>query len=454
MVFLLLCTYTLGQDGYYRPYLEFLQAAGLMERRYVTPCDLDHTLEQLENALVSERPLTTAEREALANLRMLLEKSPDFSVILEPRGYYGNERHDRAGYLDTRLGGTILPGITYGQGMTIRYGIEIDSAGPRSWKDRVQAYLTEGSLSYGRDRFGFTVGRRNMSMGPGTVYGLLLAPAVEGYDGCLFEWDGNYYDFTSSVVLLDALPRFLATHRLGLRLRGVTIGFSESVLWTEDVEPLYLNALLPYYLAQWGTGRDDNIMWAFDASFRYAGITPYAELLIDDYQYEEPSGFNDYPHKLAWIVGCRGILFERWLGNVEYTFVDKWVYTQELPQNAYVDDGRCLGYPAGNDADRVAVELRYYAHRRVIPWCAITGTRKGEGSLFIPYESELGPVDPPFPSGIVEKRLGWTIGLNVRPGERLQLELRGGQEKVTNAAHQPGANATSTSFAAGVRGFF
>ncbi|KPJ72273.1 hypothetical protein AMJ52_06890 [candidate division TA06 bacterium DG_78] len=38
--------------------------------------------------------------------------------------------------------------------------------------------------------------------------------------------------------------------------------------------------------------------------------------------------------------------------------------------------------------------------------------RKGEGSIFLPYEEEGGTWTPPFPSGTVERKLDITCGLD------------------------------------------
>ncbi|MEO0106918.1 MAG: hypothetical protein ABIL46_06275, partial [candidate division WOR-3 bacterium] len=243
-------------------------------------------------------------------------------------------------------------------------------------------------------------------------------------------------------VLDPRKMRFISTHRIGLDLNNIQLGFSESILWGGEIEPLYLNFLLPYYLSQWGMDRNDNIMWLFDGSINFFNTILYGEFLIDDYQFSEPpAGYTEYPNKLGFQCGIKKIIFEKIFLKVNYTFVDKWVYTHELQKNIYENDSLCLGFPLGNDVDQWLLILRFL-HKKIFPQIRFEYTRKGIGSLYIPYEVERGPAYPEFPSGgqRVEKRICVLPGIEFCFHPRLYLNIEGGREYIYNFEHIPHEN--------------
>jgi hypothetical protein len=88
------------------------------------------------------------------------------------------------------------------------------------------------------------------------------------------------------------------------------------------------------------------------------------------------------------------------------------VYTHDETPNVYDRDGRCLGFPPGNDVDEATFELRFMSRHGVFPHVSVGWLRKGEGSIYLPYEEEGGPINPPFPSGVVDKTLKIKVGVD------------------------------------------
>jgi hypothetical protein len=194
---------------------------------------------------------------------------------------------------------------------------------------------------------------------------------------------------------------------------------------------MYLNFFFPYYLAQWGSDRDDNIVWAIDFQLHMFNSIFYAELLIDDYMYED----DDYPHKLAYQVGLKSLLLGSLIAKLNYTFVDKWVYTHELAANVHERNGHCLGFPLGNDVDKLSFSLRYENRYGVRPRLEIDYIRKGEGSIYLPYEVEGGPINPPFPSGIVERTFDIKCGIDYIFKKRFFAKGNVGREYIYSESH-------------------
>jgi len=451
MIILLIFSYTLPIDVPAMPDIEYFQIRGMIDLPLIKPYDLDDVTTQLDRLILGEYELSAAERKMLSHFDILLGKAVDFSTLFHLNGSYRKEPDRGIGFLDYRLGGRLLDHLNYAQGIRIQASNEIDSVlPPYPWKKYVKAYLNEGLIKVDFERFHFEVGRKNLFWGPGDGSGLLLSPDLQGYDGFFIRIPQKLYDFNCAFAVLDPRgARYLAIHRLGLNLKRIQLGFSESILWGNELEPIYLNFLLPYYLAQWGRHRDDNIMWALDAAVNFNNTVFYAEFLIDDFQYGKPDGFNRFPNKLAFQAGIKKIIDRSFIAKLNYTFVDKWVYTQRIPINTYEKDGLPLGFPLGNDADQWVLNCRYITAIGLYPSLKVEYTRQGEGTIFLPYETELGDPNPPFPSGIVQKTVNIMPGISYRLKRNFYLQVECGPAIIRNLNHVLGQNETQLMLNAG-----
>jgi len=451
MIILLIFSYTLPIDVPAMPDIEYFQIRSMIDLPLIKPYDLDDITSQLDRLILGEYELSAAEKKMLSHFDILLGKAVDFSTFFHLNGSYRKEPDRGNGFLDFRLGGRLLDHLNYAQGIRIQASNEIDSVlPPYPWKKYVKAYLSEGLIKVDFERFHFEAGRKNLFWGPGDESGLLLSPDLQGYDGFFIRIPQKLYDFNSAFAVLDVRgPRYLAVHRLGLNLKRIQLGFSESILWGNELEPIYLNFLFPYYLAQWGLHRDDNIMWVFDAAVNFENTVFYAEFLIDDFQYGKPDGYDRFPNKLAVQAGIKKIISRSFITKLNYTFVDKWVYTQRVPINVYEKNGLPLGYPLGNDADQWTLNCRFATAIGLYPSLKVEYIRQGEGTIFLPYETELGDPNPPFPSGIVQKTLNIVPGLSYRLKRNFYLQVESGPTIIRNQNHVRGQDQTQLMLNAG-----
>jgi len=451
MLMLMLFCYTLPLDAPAMPDIEYFQIRSLIDLPLIKPYNLEDLIPQLDRLLLGEYEFSAAEKKMLSHFDILLGKSSDFSALVHLNGAYRKEPPRGGGFFDYRLGGRLLDHLNYSQGIRIQVNSEIDSVlPPYPWKKYVKGYLNEGLLMVDFERFHFEAGRKNLRLGPGDEYGMILSPDRQGYDGFFVRIPQKLYDFNSVFAVLDARgPRYLAVHRLGVNLKRIQLGFSESILWGNEWEPIYLNFFLPYYLAQWGLHRDDNIMWAFDAAINYNNTVFYGEFLIDDFQYGKPDGFNRFPNKLAFQAGIKKIFGRSFVAKLNYTFVDKWVYSQRVPINTYEKNGLPLGFPLGNDADQWVLNCRYGTAIGLYPSLKIEYIRQGEGTIFLPYETELGDPNPPFPSGIVQKTVNIMPGISYRLKRNFYLQVEAGPTIIRNQNHVIGRDQTQLLLTAG-----
>ncbi len=435
MVLLLIFAYTLPIDSPLMDDIEYLQLRGLVDIPSIKPYDTEWVTGQIDELVINEVRLNAIDRSTLSRFSPLLRKNPDFSYLLHVKGAYERSPILYYGALDERFGGSILSQLKFSHAMRIRRANTLDTLGPEPWNE-FQAYLQEGLLAFEHNRLRFDLGRRNLQWNSGGKHSLILSADAQGYDGFLLALKGTYLEFHGMFTILEAArAKYLSLHRLGLNLRGfLKIGFSEAVLSADSLEPLYLNPFLPFYLAQWGTARDDNAMWSFDMQLHLFNSILYGELLIDDFMYED----DPFPDKFAYQIGLKSLLRESLIAHINYTFVDKWVYTQRLAQNVYERNGHCLGFPPGNDVDRLSLSLKYINRLGIFPRVSLHYTRQGEGSIHIPYEDEGGSINPPFPSGTVERKLELRFGVDYTFRRYLHLKMDIGQQHLYNADHIAG----------------
>jgi len=70
--------------------------------------------------------------------------------------------------------------------------------------------------------------------------------------------------------------------------------------------------------------------------------------------------------------------------------------------------------------------------------------RKGQGSIFFPYEQEGGTPTPPFPSGIVEKKLEVDFGVDLILRYNFYCRAKIGKRYWRNYSHIPGNDNNET----------
>lgn len=409
MLLFILLSYSIPIDSPIMDNIEYLQVRGLIDIPSIRPYELEWIIPQIDELLINDVELNPIDRKMISYFNPVITKNQDFSYLVHSNAFFQSEPEYWRGFIDLRTGGRLAKTLGFSQALRFQRASDIDTTGPRAWND-FQVYLSEGMIKTQTGILHFDIGRRNFLLGYGDGNDLLLSLDPQAYDGFLMFIPTRYFEFYNIFSVLDmAQNRFITIHRLGIALkRFLRIGFSEALLFGQSFEPLYLNPFMPYYLSQWGLNRNDNIMWCLDFQLRLFKSIFYGELLIDDYMYED----DPYPDKLAFKFGLKTVILEKLLYKLNYTFVDKWVYTHRINDNVYVRGTYPLGFPLGNDVDRLATSIKYMSRFGLYPILSLEYVRKGEGSIFLPYEQEGGTWTPPFPSGIVEKKLQVDFGFD------------------------------------------
>lgn len=443
MLLFILLTYTIPIDSPIMDNIEYLQIKGLIDIPLIRPYEVEWVIPQIDELLINDVKLNPLDRKIISLFNPLLTKNQDFSYLIHLNGTYQLEPEYGHGFLDLRLGGQLAKNIGFSQAVRCQRASNIDTAGPKPWHG-FQVYLTEGLMKMEVGMIHFDIGRRNYLLGFGDDNDLLFSLDSQAYDSYLLFIPTRYFEFYNIFSVLDiSQNRYISIHRIGVNLRKfLKLGFSEALLFGQSLEPLYLNPFLPYYLSQWGLDRNDNIMWCFDIQLRLFESIIYGELLIDDYMYED----DEYPDKLAYKVGFKSVLFNNFLVKMNYTFVDKWVYTHRIQDNIYVRGTHPLGFPLGNDVDKLSCAVKFINRFGLYPKLELEYVKKGQGSIFLPYEEEGGNWNPRFPSGIVEKKLKIDFGLDYTLRYDFYFRAKAGKCFWRNYGHVPDNDLDDTVF--------
>lgn len=442
LLFILFC-YTIPHDSPIMDNIEYLQIRGLIDIPSIRPYEAEWVISQIDELLINDVKLNPLDRKIISLFNLILTKNQDFSYLVHLSGAYQLEPEYGHGFLDARLAGQLAKNIRFSQALRLQRASDIDTSGPKPWHE-FQVYLTEGLMKMESGIIHFDIGRRNYLLGFGDDNDLLFSLDSQGYDSYLLFIPTRYFEFFNIFSVLDiSQSRYISIHRIGIDLKKfLKLGFSETLLFGQSLEPLYLNPFLPFYLSQWGLDRNDNIMWCFDIQLRLFKSILYGELLIDDYMYED----DPYPNKLAYKIGFKSVVLNNFLVKMNYTFVDKWVYTHRIQDNIYVRGTHPLGFPLGNDVDQLSCSVKFMNQFGLYPKLEIEYVRKGQGSIFLPYEQEGGTWTPSFPSGIVEKKLQIDFGFDYTLRCNFYLKVKAGQRFWRNHGHLSGNDLNDTTF--------
>ncbi|MBT3268005.1 hypothetical protein HN371_12665 [Candidatus Poribacteria bacterium] len=254
-----------------------------------------------------------------------------------------------------------------------------------------------------------TVGRQPFRWGPGRSGALTLSDASPALDGVSLSGRFGPVLGTAVFATLNRLwhddgdrrylaRRYFSAHRLHWQLsERLEIGVMDTVLYGGDgrqVEPYYLNPVLPFYASQFNATSDGNAATLDDNAMIGADVrwTPapdwsaYGELLIDDFAYDADS---DDPNALAWMVGChRAGLWTRGEARVEYARAGRYTYTHLRQENQYTHYGASLGPILGNDADTLSAEAAWWVSPDSRLSLRVEQRRKGDSGVDDRYRGE------------------------------------------------------------------
>ena len=327
---------------------------------------------------------------------------------------------------------------------------QVDENGESPYVDwgEMEGRIIEAYISADLEYLTVEFGRNKVRWGPGYLSAMTVSDNPPPFDMLRITTDIGPVRASCFTALLEPKTfTWLSAHRLDWRVYDrLYVGISESILYAEQgIQPKYINPLTIYYVMQWNSRDQDNIFLSADARFiPRDGYEFYGEISIDDYQYQSyPAGA---PNKVGYLAGIyTADLFADGLDlRLEYSRINRWVYTHKYPRNVYVCYGGVIGSWLGPDADYSYARLSYQLAPAAEIFLEAMVERHGDGTLYDPWEDEREwGKGIPFPFGIVEQRRELALGAEmIRPwrGIDIYAEVRFDQYKNLNHVEGAGEN--------------
>lgn len=316
----------------------------------------------------------------------------------------------------------------------------------QKWKNDLTGVFDQGYLKGNFKYFEFQWGRDYLRWGPGSVDYLLLSGFSPPFDMLRLCGEIGIFRFEFFATALDEIflpdsnfyaKRYFSGHRINLKFKsGIEVGLSEVVLYGgkgRKLEPYYLNPLFVFYAEQFNHNIDDNLLWSLDFTLTYFENKEfYAELLIDDFQYD----FKTEPQQIGFLLGAKTAEpfgFSKSYLTLEYARINNWVYGQNKPWNLYLYRDVGMGSSLGPDADYLYANLLYRLSQRLQFSFSFSHKRKGEGKIGV--QPSPVPKNNQFLSGVVERTNDFILKGVFQPNAHLLLEGELGYTHIKNCSN-------------------
>lgn len=319
--------------------------------------------------------------------------------------------------------------------------VERVSGRARTWRG-ITAEAEHAYVKIERPHLSIAIGRRGPAWGRSNYGRLLISGNAPTFDQLDASFRLGHFSFHTLHALVEYTKTWteedlgdddnimIAGHRMVVARDRLTVGLGELVVYSSVTpDPVYLNPLVPYYLAQHNQREDDNIFWLLDFDWLAAiGHEFYGEFLVDDLQYER---YTESPDKYGVTLGytfygAPAGRFDVEL-TAEYSQVRKWAYTHNRIEHRLEHDGVPVGFELGPDSDKLTLMATVHPSPAWSIEAGYVSRRSGEGSLDAPFVKGVDNPDTRFPSGDVERVDEVSLGVaydGLDGGTRGNLELK------------------------------
>ncbi len=369
------------------------------------------------------------------------------------QGEYVGGNIETAAGVKFRVGGSVTDRLTFDHQFSIWTGSDDVPPGgfstyhihPNGEPGR-HLYPDWGWIDYTTEKVSLRLGRFSQQWGPGRFTNLLVSdnsPPLDLIRATLqFSDNVSFTGFTSTIE--PDSGSWFSAHRLDMRLReNLRVGVFEGAFYTtETVNFAYTNPILFWYAVQWNEADDDNLFMGLDAVWMpHRNLAAYVEWLIDDFQYQ--TKYNR-PHKMGGTAGLNWVHPGSGLAAaLEYTAIQKYVYSQKLPRNIFLHNDRIIGSELGPDADRITLSLGTAGMWPLLAEIRGSLTRHGEGTVYDGFGDTVTTGEP-WPSGIIETTRDIEVNLSYRLSGHFTVFGSAGYTSAGNAGNSQDSSFTDT----------
>ena len=285
----------------------------------------------------------------------------------------------------------------------------------------VSGRLTHSLVRYQNDILSFQLGRSPVWWGQPWGKSIIQSSTTPSYDHLDMRFNFNNFQLEVLAGQLgseksdegERISRNIAGHRLTWTSddNKWLIGVGEQVLYTgvnRSMEWWYLNPAVPYFftaleedeeILDGERDNDNSILFIFGRYVFKPNISPYFELIVDEFQTKERSK-DIYPNSLGIKIGIDGlytILSKDIYFNIEYNKLDNWTYIHGGQFTNWQNRDHSIGYPYGSDLWSSNLQLETWVSKRILLSFDWLYLKKGNNNLSTYWEAE-GSTEMNFPS--------------------------------------------------------
>jgi hypothetical protein len=275
-------------------------------------------------------------------------------------------------------------------------GLPVNITGNTVFQDRALAYFTVA-------KFGIRMeaGQNEIAFGPYARNGLTVSRGLFPANMVKLETEVKNLRLTSAHLFLRCTTsKYLAFHKADFRVNGhYSLGFSEAVVYgRRDIDPRYLNPLIPYYLLAPSQLKKDSYSLNFRHDVTIPPIQFYNEFYLGNnfLNTNMAHAFRDY---FAYLIGAHWVT-PLHLANMEifaeFVRVENNVYTHPDSIKFYTHYNQYIGYPFGPGTTAMSLRMGYQFTRDVrfeFDWQRVD---KNTASLFSVDRDLYGDEQPDF----------------------------------------------------------
>ncbi len=202
---------------------------------------------------------------------------------------------------------------------------------------------------------------------------------------------------------ISDIPKFIASHTLSFYIGDdISLSIGESIVYSENVEPLYLIPVMffrlaDHYLSSSESNTGDNAQLFADASYRITAINSkvYGSVFIDELSLEKVAEGENLS-SIGYTLGTEfsDLLIPNSGLVLEYSRIQPFVYTNSNDAQTYQSHNYQLGYWIGSNSDMIYLAYRQNILRGLNAKLSAWYFRKGQTELpeqqyQLPYPSTL-----------------------------------------------------------------
>lgn len=315
--------------------------------------------------------------------------------------------------------------------------------------------------SYGKFKlkwFDLELGKDNVQWGPGYRGQLVISDNPKPMDMMILT--GRYGKIGAQVLTAklgsNLGDKYMSAHRVELTpWKNINLGFSEVIVYGDRFAISYVNPFQIYLITESMIEKSDkaidNVLVGLDFSYRFPGKCKiYSELVVDDAApFETP--FNHWDTKFGILAGTYitdPFSISDTDLRMEYTFINQYCYTHEVPINTYKHYSLPIGHWLGSDADDLLCEIEHRFTDKFGSAFSYELERHGEGGID-KFHRKNAPANDrwTFLSGVNQYKHSFSLGLSYAKIGYYSLSGKYTQSWLKNIDNIKGKDGTGSQFA-------